>query len=148
MKKPEKYPKQCNICKNSNTVNLKTDGTTNYYECYHCGARTGVDEFNRANGLLANDEMRSKREQCHNLFDPVWQNGVRPRRKCYDILAKKLGIPRTLCHFSYFDIQLLDRALDILEDDSWYSQNQQSYCNNQRMVAFGRRGQYGFSSMR
>lgn len=46
----------------------------------------------------------------HNHFDFVWKHKIVSRGKEYSALAKILGIPKKVCHFGYFNEDLLQAA--------------------------------------
>lgn len=119
-----KFPKNCNICKGVNTVvhttNDKIYGGKKYgsgycYLCTNCGAyvSTHKPRPKEAMGILANKQMRDMKMKCHDLFDTMWRN-PQERRKKYSELASKLGIPVSECHFGYFDMDMLNKAYNIL----------------------------------
>ena len=116
------YPKICNLCGGSveyvsnAKIYGKPYGSGYCYHCRQCGAYVGTHQPRprEALGILANAEMREKKIQCHNLFDSMWRNG-KQRRSCYRRLAEALNIPVADCHFGYFDLKQLDRALEILK---------------------------------
>lgn len=63
-------------------------------------------------------EMKMKR---HELFDRQWRNEKTQvkrriaRKKAYEDLADNLNIPVEECHFGYFDMDMLNKAYEILE---------------------------------
>lgn len=58
--------------------------------------------------------------KCHELFDRKWKNEKTQakrrtaRKKEYEDLAVKLNISVEECHFGYFDMDMLNRAYEIL----------------------------------
>ena len=62
---------------------------------------------------MATNEIRILRKQCHDLFDKTWHT-PNERKLRYKELADKLGIDVNFCHFAYFNKELLNKALDIL----------------------------------
>ena len=108
----------CNICGSTN-VNLvsnsyiygKEYGKYPYvYLCADCKAYVGVHPNNKPLGILADDEMRTLRKQCHDLFDKKWTN-KKERTKQYDILGSRLGLDKGKCHFSWMNKDELRNAI-------------------------------------
>lgn len=125
------HPTKCNMCggKVIYTSNLviygKEYGSGKCYYCTNCGAYVGthIPRPEEAFGILANEEMREMKKKCHNLFDELWKNeptGKRKhlaRKRAYRDLAEKLNIPVQECHFGYFDMDMLNKAYEILKED-------------------------------
>lgn len=124
------YPDTCNICGGevvyiSNALIYGREyGSGKMYYCVQCGAFVGthVPRPTEALGILANGPMRQMKQKCHALFDPLWNSEATPdnkhqaRRRCYRKLAKKMGLDISSCHFGYFDMPLLLKAHEILEN--------------------------------
>ena len=110
----------CNIC-GSNNVNLvsnsvlygKEYGKIPYvYLCSNCKAYVGVHPNKEPMGILADDEMRTLRIKCHELFDKTWKN-KKERSEKYSELAEKLGVK--VCHFSWMNKDELKKAIRVME---------------------------------
>lgn len=123
------HPTKCNLC-GGKVVYIRNDkiygklyGSGYCYYCTECGAYVGthIPMQKQAMGLLANKEMRMLKVRCHSIFDNIWKHeGTfkkrrKKRRECYKRLAAALGIEENECHFGYFDIDMLLRALKVLE---------------------------------
>lgn len=132
-------PTVCNLCggtveyiKNSKIYG-KSYGSGFCYHCINCDAYVGThkDRPREAMGILANEEMRRWKNWCHNIFDKLWQphykvnysnlttKMVVPKMKrgqAYSLLAKEMGIPKSDCHFGYFNVKQLKRAYAILKN--------------------------------
>ena len=125
----ELQPKICNLCgskviytSNSVVYGGREYGSGFCYLCTQCGAYVGIHKPrpNEALGLLADAKMRSLKMQCHELFDRKWRNHPQntrrlARKRAYEELAEKLDIDVSECHFGYFNLDMLNRALDILQ---------------------------------
>lgn len=117
------HPKTCNLC--GGTVKLipnkliygKSYGSGLCYFCTDCKSYVGTHKPRptEAMGILANDTMRKLKTECHDLFDRLWKT-QNERRGCYHKLANKMGVPLSECHFGYFDINQLFKALKILKE--------------------------------
>lgn len=117
--------KKCNICGgqvefiDNKLIYGKTFGSGKAYRCKKCGAFVGTHMNNPTEplGVLADEEMRDLRKQCHELFDKRWSNN-KERLIRYKWLAYKLDIPLSRCHFAMFDKSMLNKALVILKEES------------------------------
>lgn len=87
------------------------------YKCMNseCGARVGTfpKDTDIAMGVLATREMGEMRIKVHRLFDKFWKNS-KQRQKCYQRLAKELGIKESDCHFAYMSLDMLKQSEQIL----------------------------------
>lgn len=95
-------------------------GSGKCYLCTNCGAYVGTHKPRpkEALGLLANKEMREMKVKCHSLFDERWKSKKhKSRRKAYEQLANQLKIPVSECHFGYFDMDMLNKAYEILRKE-------------------------------
>lgn len=120
--KPPAYPKICNICGgdvqkvNNRIVYGQTYGNGIMYLCTKCRARVGAHKSGEALGILADESLRTKKKEAHNLFDPIWREGETSRSSAYEWLSEQLGIPKELTHFGYFDHKLLNKSIAILKE--------------------------------
>lgn len=121
-------PTKCNIC-NGKVIYMsnsklygKPYGSGYCYFCTECKSYVGthVPRPKEAMGLLANNEMREKKKECHSIFDTYWKNEKtskgrhKKRYHLYKKLAIELGLPVEECHFGYFDMDLLCKAYAVL----------------------------------
>lgn len=125
------FPTECNICSgkviytSNSKIYGREYGSGKMYYCTECGAYVGTHEPRpkEALGLLANKEMRDMKIKCHDLFDRKWKNEPTSRKrhiarkKAYKELSERLQIPIEECHFGYFDMDMLNRAFEILESE-------------------------------
>lgn len=121
-------PTICNICgghviyASNSMIYGKEYGSGKMYYCTKCGAYVGTHEPRpeEALGILGNKEMRDMKMKCHKLFDRKWQNEPTSkkrhiaRRNAYKWLADELKISVEDCHFGYFDMNMLNKAYEIL----------------------------------
>lgn len=95
----------------------KSHGNGMAYSCTHCDARVGVHpDLKTPLGRLANKELRESKKRVHSLFDPLWRNGSMSRTEAYAYLANKLSIPARECHIGWFDDEMTERAIHVLQD--------------------------------
>lgn len=125
----ELKPTTCNICGNKTVIYISNNiiygkeyGSGKCYYCTNCGAYVGTHKPRpeEALGLLATKEMRNMKMKCHDLFDAAWKNKETRKEQCeernaaYERLAKELNIDVSKCHFGWFDMDMLNKAYDIL----------------------------------
>ena len=118
-------PTVCNICGGkveyiqNKEIYGRSYGSGFCYWCSECGAYVGTHKVapKEALGILANEEMRQMKMKCHDIFDKMW-NTPNQRRNLYKWLAKELKIHVEDCHFGYFDLSMLNKALKILQSQS------------------------------
>lgn len=132
------YPTVCNLCGgkveyvSNSKIYGKEYGSGKCYLCTSCGAYVGthIPRPKEAMGILADKEMRDMKMNCHELFDRKWKTASDKRiarAKAYAVLAEKLGIPVTQCHFGYFDMELLHRAYEILKSEPVKAEKEERY---------------------
>lgn len=120
------HPTVCNLCGGeviliSNALIYgKPRGSGKCYVCTCCGARVGthIRKSNEAFGILSDKEMRNARMRCHELLDIHWRHKkrkVKYRSAMYKWLAKKMQIDSKDCHIGCFDMEKLNKAIEILE---------------------------------
>lgn len=118
-------PKICNLCGgrviycSNSKIYGREYGSGRCYLCTNCGSYVGTHKPRPrdAMGILANQEMRELKKECHALFDPLWKGKSKSNKKRNDLyfwLSKQLGIPRNDCHFGYFGTDTLKSAKQIL----------------------------------
>lgn len=122
------FPTKCNLCggdviyASNAEIYRREYGSGKMYYCTNCGAYVGTHKPRpkEALGILANEEMRDMKKKCHELFDKQWikypdaRCRRKAREKSYKDLAVKLNISVDDCHFGYFDIDMLNKAYEIL----------------------------------
>lgn len=124
-----KYP--CPYCggkviftSNAYIYHGKTYGNGKCYVCTNCRTSCGVHgkpvPTKRPLGILATDEMKQLKQQCHSKFDEVWRDHKLKRGACYKRLAKLMNIKPQQCHFGWFNVDDLKRANAILSDKGWF----------------------------
>lgn len=125
-------PTKCNICggdvvyTSNKIIYGKTYGSGMCYLCTECRAYVGTHEPRPAEalGILANKEMRDMKMKCHELFDKRWKNEPTSkkrhiaRKRAYQELANLLAIPIDDCHFGFFDMDMLNKAYELLLDQN------------------------------
>lgn len=119
----ELHPRECNLCggkviyTSNSMIYGRPYGSGMMYYCTQCGAYAGTSKSSptKAMGILANKAMRELKDKCHNMFNDRWQS-KEGRELAYQTLAKELGIPPNECRFGWFDLDMLNRAYEILKE--------------------------------
>lgn len=126
-------PTKCDVCSsdkirytsNAEIYHGKQYGNGYCYLCDNCGASVGVHNTKNKKplGRFATDEMKKLKMQCHAKFDPLWKKYNFKRTDCYGYLAYRLGLHLRETHFGWFDVEYLNKSLEILNDidfkDMW-----------------------------
>jgi len=123
-------PTICNVCGeeviyiSNSKIYGREYGSGKMYYCTSCGAYVGTHKPRpkEALGILANKEMRDMKMKCHDLFDKKWKNEPTAKKRhvaranAYKWLAEKLNISIKECHFGYFDMDMLNKAYEVLNN--------------------------------
>lgn len=121
-------PKKCDVCNSLNVRYTTNDeiygriyGNGGCYLCDDCKSYVGVHDTKNKKplGRLATKEMRLLKMKCHDKFDPLWRNANFKRKDCYGYLAEKLDLRLRETHFGWFDIEYLNKALEVLENTTY-----------------------------
>lgn len=77
-----------------------------FYQCQNCNARVGCHKgTTRPLGNLANETLRMKRKETHQIFDSFWRERGMTRTQGYGIIEG-------------FDCDKVDSVFDYLENRS------------------------------
>jgi len=64
------------------------------YQCQNCNARVGCHKGTaRPLGNVANEVLRLKRIEAHQVFDGLWKRRGMSRTTAYKWLAERMGLP-------------------------------------------------------
>lgn len=76
------------------------------YQCQNCNARVGCHKgTTRPLGNVANETLRLKRIETHQVFDAYWQGRGMSRTQGYRWLAKKMNLPDQRAHIGGFEME-------------------------------------------
>ena len=90
----------------------------NIYYCTNCGAYVGVhDGTKKPLGTLANAALRSKRQEAHNAFDPLWRKRGLKRSEAYHWLAKRMKLPDYRTHIARFTMAQCQEVIEICNEE-------------------------------
>ena len=84
------------------------------YQCQNCNARVGCHRGTiRPLGDVANETLRLKRMETHQVFDGYWKRQRMSRTAAYRWLAKKMGLPEGTAHIGGFEMDECQRVIDL-----------------------------------
>ena len=84
------------------------------YQCQNCNARVGCHKgTTRPLGDVANEILRLKRIEAHQVLDAYWQKQHISRTKAYQWLARELKLPEEDTHIGGFEIDTCQRVIDL-----------------------------------
>ena len=71
------------------------------YQCQNCNARVGCHKGTRRPlGNVANEVLRLKRMETHQVFDSFWRAKRMSRTKAYRWLSEQMELPESKAHLS------------------------------------------------
>ena len=89
-----------------------------FYQCQNCNARVGCHKgTTRPLGNLANETLRLKRKETHQIFDSFWRERGMPRTQGYHWMAKKLRLSEPLAHIGGFEMDRCQMRIDRCEKE-------------------------------
>ena len=89
-----------------------------FYQCQNCNARVGCHKgTTRPLGNLANETLRLKRKETHQVFDSFWKERGMTRTQAYHWMAKKLRLSEQLAHIGGFEMDRCQRLIDLCEKE-------------------------------
>ncbi len=68
-------------------------------------------------GNLANETLRLKRKETHQVFDSFWKERGMTRTQAYHWMAKKLRLSEQLAHIGGFEMDRCQRLIDLCEKE-------------------------------
>ncbi len=86
------------------------------YLCRNCNARVcchrGTD---RPLGNVANEVLRLKRRETHQVFDAFWKEAGMSRTQAYRWLGKQLHLPDHKAHIGSFEMDQCQQVLELCQ---------------------------------
>lgn len=121
-------PSACPFCdsnveiKHHSDVYGKTFGDWPWlYKCTNaqCNSYVGMHPFtNIPLGTLADSLTRDARKKSKTLFQSLWMGKKTiSRNEAYEWLASELGIPKSECHFGWFDVERCKQVSEICKKE-------------------------------
>ena len=84
------------------------------YQCQNCNARVGCHKgTKRPLGDVANEVLRLKRMETHQVFDSFWKSRGMSRTKAYRWLAEKMELPEAIAHIGGFEMEQCHRLMEL-----------------------------------
>ena len=76
------------------------------YQCQNCNARVGCHKGTRRPlGNVANEVLRLKRMETHQVFDSFWRAKRMSRTKAYRWLSEQMELPESKAHIGGFEME-------------------------------------------
>ena len=86
----------------------------NIYLCQNCNARVGCHKgTNRPLGNVANEVLRLKRRETHQVFDAFWKRRGMTRTAAYKWLSEQMELSETEAHIGGFEVDQCQQVIDI-----------------------------------
>lgn len=84
------------------------------YQCQNCNARVGCHKgTTRPLGNVANEILRLKRMETHQVFDSYWHRKGMSRTAAYRWLAKRLHLSTEQAHIGSFEMDQCQKVIDL-----------------------------------
>ena len=84
------------------------------YLCLNCNARVGCHKgTTRPLGNVANEVLRLKRMETHQVFDTFWRSRGMSRTQGYKWLAGRMGLPERCTHIGGFEMDQCQQVIDL-----------------------------------
>lgn len=84
------------------------------YQCQNCNARVGCHKgTNQPYGNVANEVLRLKRIETHQVFDSFWKQRHMSRTAAYKWLAKKMNLTAETAHIGGFEMDQCQKVIDL-----------------------------------
>lgn len=88
------------------------------YLCQNCNARVGCHRSTtRPLGNVANEVLRLKRMETHNIFDAFWRCRGMTRTGAYKWLAQKMELPEKHTHIGSFEMDACEQVITLCRED-------------------------------
>ena len=85
-----------------------------FYQCQNCNARVGCHKgTTRPLGNLANEVLRLKRMETHQVYDAFWKRRGMTRTKAYKWLAEQLQLSEERAHIGSFEMDQCQTVIDL-----------------------------------
>lgn len=84
------------------------------YQCQNCNARVGCHRGSkRPLGNVANEVLRLKRVETHQVFDAFWKRRHMTRTAAYKWLAAQMALMESQAHIGGFEMDQCQRVIDL-----------------------------------
>lgn len=100
----------------SNRLGMKDE---KIYQCQNCNARVGCHKgTNRPLGNVANEVLRLKRIETHQVFDSFWKQRNMSRTAAYKWLAKRMDLPSETAHIGGFEMDQCQKVIELCGNEA------------------------------
>ena len=84
------------------------------YQCQNCNARVGCHKgTKRPLGNVANEVLRLKRMETHQVFDSFWRAKRMSRTKANRWLSEQMELPESKAHIGGFEMEQCQRLIEL-----------------------------------
>lgn len=88
------------------------------YQCQNCNARVGCHKgTTRPLGNVANEALRLKRIETHQVFDAYWKSQHMTRTCAYKWLSQHMRLPAKQTHIGGFEMDQCQQVIEICGGD-------------------------------
>lgn len=85
-----------------------------FYQCQNCNARVGCHRGTmRPLGNVANEVLRLKRMETHQVFDSFWKKQGMTRTAAYKWLSVQMDLPEEKAHIGGFEVDQCQQVIDL-----------------------------------
>ncbi len=90
----------------------------NIYLCQNCNARVGCHKgTNRPLGNVANEVLRLKRRETHQVFDALWKELGMSRTQAYKWLANRMELSERNAHIGGCEMDQCQQVIDLCKNE-------------------------------
>ena len=89
------------------------------YQCQNCNARVGCHKgTTRPLGNLANETLRLKRMETHQVYDAFWKRSGMTRTQAYKWLAEQMNLTEDRAHIGSFEMYQCQMVIELCKKNS------------------------------
>ena len=89
------------------------------YQCQNCNARVGCHKgTTRPLGNLANEVLRLKRMETHQVYDAFWKRSGMTRTQAYKWLAEQMNLTEDRAHIGSFEMDQCQMVIELCRKNS------------------------------
>lgn len=89
------------------------------YQCQNCNARVGCHKgTTRPLGNLANEVLRLKRMETHQVYDAFWKRSGMTRTQAYKWLAEQMQLTEDRAHIGSFEMDQCQTVIELCRKNS------------------------------
>lgn len=87
------------------------------YQCQNCNARVGCHKGSKKPlGKVANEALRLKRIETHQVFDAFWKARHMSRHDAYKWLSQQMRLPSKDTHIGGFEMEQCQMVIDLCRE--------------------------------